>query len=164
MGIAQIAHIDLIFIGILVVFVVRCAFRGFVSEFMSMAALVIGLLFAIFFFRRAAVLIGGQFSSESTLLTEIISFAMLFLIAFIAVRILETFLKSIVTKIKLTGVDRLLGVAYGFLEGLIVVYLIIFIINIQPFFDSGSILGNSIIAEKLMQFITGYREGPPNVV
>ena len=151
----MIAAVDVIIIVIIALFALRCTLKGFVSEFFSMAALVIGLLFAIFFFRRAAIVFAERFMPESRVLPEIISFALLFAIAFAIIKMLETLLKSIVGKIKLTGIDRFLGFFYGVAEGLVVVYLLLFLINIQPLFNSDIVLGNSIIAEKLLQIITG---------
>ena len=148
-----IAIVDVIIVAIIAFLALRCAFKGFVSEFLSMAALVIGLLIAIFFFRKVAVIVGEQFEIEVQLLAEIISFAILFIAIFVAIKLVESLLKNIITKIKLTGLDRFLGFFYGMIEGIVVVYLLLFLVNLLP--NSENILGRSALADKLLQFITG---------
>jgi membrane protein required for colicin V production len=149
------AIVDIVIVGIIALFALRSAVRGFVKEFFSMADLVIGLLFAILFFRRAAAVIGEQFAPEMKTLADVISFAILFIAVFIAVKLLEAILRDIFAKIKLKSLDRLLGFFYGVVEGIVIVYLLLFLINIQPFFDPQRILEKSVLAEKLMQLITG---------
>ena len=150
-----IAIVDIVIVGIIALLALRCAIKGFVSELLSMAALVFGLLFAIFFFRRAAVVVGERFLPDMQILAEIITFAILFITVFVLIKLLELLLKSIIGKIKLTGVDRFLGFFYGIVEGIVVVYLLLFLINIQPFIEPDLILGRSLLAGKLMQLITG---------
>ena len=159
-----VAIIDIVFVALIIIFVLRCAFRGFIKELLSMAALVIGLLVAIFFFRRAALVISDRFAPETKMLPEVISFAILFLVTFIAIKLIETLVKNMMGKVKLTGLDRFLGIIYGFAEGVVVVYLLMFLINIQPFVDPDLILGRSIVAEKLMEIITGYKKGMTDTV
>lgn len=43
----------------------------------------------------------------------------------------------------LKGINRLLGFLLGFAEGLLIIYFVIMVMLIQPFFDAGSILNNS---------------------
>jgi membrane protein required for colicin V production len=137
-----IAIIDIIFLGLIAIFFLRCALKGFVSEVMSMAALVFGLLTAIFFFRAGAVIVRDHFMGDVKVIPEIISFAALFMIVFIVVKILELVLKSVIDGIRLGGVDRFLGFLFGIAEGVIVVCLVLFVISIQPFVNPQIILGD----------------------
>jgi len=151
----NIAILDVVFIGIIIVFTLQCGSQGFVSKLMSMAALIFGLVAAIFFFRWGGDIIREQFMPEVKILPEVIAFAMLFLIVFAVFRIVEVVLKTFVEKIKLSSVDRFLGVIFGLAEGAIVVCLLLFLISIQPFFDSDSLLKGSFFAELLLPFLTG---------
>jgi membrane protein required for colicin V production len=150
-----IAIIDIVFLGIIAIFTLRCAIRGAVSELMSMAALVFGLLAAIFFYKKAAFIVRERFMPDVKALPEIISFIALFLIVFGVIKILESILKSIVEGIKLKGPDHFLGLVLGFAEGLVVVCLLLFIISIQPFVHPADILDGSFFAELLLPFIIG---------
>jgi membrane protein required for colicin V production len=150
-----IAIVDIVFLGIIAIFTLRCAIRGAVSEVLSMAALVFGLLSAIFFYKKAAFIVRERFMPDIKALPEIISFVALFLIVFGVIKILESILKNIVEGIQLKGPDHFLGFILGFAEGLIVVCLLLFIIYIQPFVDSAYVLDRSFFAELLLPFIIG---------
>jgi membrane protein required for colicin V production len=147
--------IDIIFSALILIFAVRCSLRGFIRELLSMAAVVLGLLAALYFFRAGGEFIRDNFMPGIKTIPEIIAFIALFLIVFILVNILELMLKQIVEEIRLGGVDRFLGIIFGFIEGLIVVCLALFIISIQPLFDPQSLLENSFFAGLLMPFFQG---------
>jgi membrane protein required for colicin V production len=150
-----IAGIDIVFLVIIGISFLRCAVRGFISELLSMAALIFGLLFAIFFFRNAAVLVREWFMPNVKIAPEVISFVALFILVYILVKIIEITLKNIIEGIQLGGLDRLLGAAFGIIEGIVIVCLILFLLSIQNFFNSEPILEKSIFAKILLPFIFG---------
>jgi membrane protein required for colicin V production len=152
------AVIDIVFLIIIAIFALRCALRGIVGELMSMAALVLGLLSAIFFFRKTAELIRGKFIPDVKALPEIVAFIGVFIIVFAVIKIFEIILKDIIDRIQLGGPDRFLGFFLGVAEGLIIVCLLLFLINIQPFVEPDLVLGDSLFADKLMPFIIGTRK------
>ena len=153
------AGIDIVFMVIVAILALRCAARGFISELMSMAALIFGILAAIFFFRKGAVLVRDLFMpGVKSLLPEVIAFAVLFLLVYIVIKIVEATLKSIIEGVKLGDLDHLFGFLFGCVEGIVIVCLIIFLISIQPFFDIDTVLGKSFFAKILLPFITGDRK------
>jgi len=158
------AGIDVFFVIIIAISALRCAARGFISEIMSMAALIFGLLAALLFFRQGGVLVRGWFMPEVRVVPEIIAFIAFFLIVYAVIKIVEMTLKSIIEGIKLGGLDRLLGFALGIVEGLIFVCLLLFLISIQPFFNTDYLLGNSFFAQLLLPIITGSNETIPKNV
>jgi membrane protein required for colicin V production len=149
------AGIDIVFLVLIGIFFLRCAVRGFISELLSMAALIVGILFAIIFFRDGAILVRVRFMPEVKIVPEIIAFVTLFLIVYIAVKIIELTLKNIIEGIQLGGLDRLLGALFGFAEGVVIVCLILFLMSIQPFFDPEPVLEKSLFAKFLLPFIFG---------
>jgi membrane protein required for colicin V production len=64
-------------------------------------------------------------------------------------------LKGIILRVRLGGADKFLGLIFGFLEGIAVISLILFLLGIQPLFDSSVILANSFFANLLLPLITG---------
>jgi len=152
------AVIDIVFLIIIAIFALRCALRGLVGELMSMAALVLGLLAAIFFFRKTAELIRGKFIPDVKALPEIVAFIAVFIAVFAVIKILETILKDIIERIQLGGADRFLGFLLGVAEGLVIVCLIQFLIIVQPFVEPSLILEDSFLADLLMPFIIGTRK------
>ena len=151
----NLAAIDIIFIALIIIFTVRCAIKGFISEIMSMASIVLGLLAALYFYKNGGEFVRIKFMPDTKIIPEIIAFAALFLIVFITIKILEIMLKEIIEGIRLGGVDRFLGIFFGAAEGIVVISLILFLLRIQPLFDPGSLLANSFFAKLLLPLITG---------
>ena len=154
--------IDIVFLAVIAIFSIRCAIRGFVSELMSMAALIFGLITAIFLFRRAAVFVRDRFMPDVKTVPEIISFIVLFLSVFAVIKIIERLLKGIIDGIKLDGPDHFLGFVLGFAEGILVVCLLLFLLHIQPFVPLDTILEESFFDRLLMPFIMGGKRGDSN--
>ena len=153
----NVAIIDVVFVVIIAVFTLRCAVHGFVSELMSIAALILGLFAAIFFFRIGAQYVRSLFLPGMPAVPEIIAFILIFLTVFGVVKLVEILLKSIIEAIRFGAADRFLGILFGFAEGVVIVCLMLFLISIQPFFDSRPLLRGSYFADLLMPFIIGTR-------
>jgi len=149
------AVIDFIFIILIALFVIRCYLKGFISELLSMAAIVLGLLASLFFYKNGAEFLRNQYWPDLKTIPEILAFIALFLIVFVVVKLLEVMLKGIINGVKLGGADRFLGLIFGLAEGLVVVSLILFLLRIQPLFDPSSILSDSFFADLLLPLITG---------
>jgi membrane protein required for colicin V production len=138
------APVDIAFTMLILIITVRAALHGFIEELFGMAWLILGLLFAVNFYNKGADLVRTKILQDVKILPEVLAFIGLFLIVFIVVKIIAFILKDIVNRINLGGIDRFLGVLFGILEGFLAIALIIFIINIQPLFDGGAVLKNSI--------------------
>ena len=152
------AGIDVVFMVIIAISALRCAARGFISELLSMAALIFGLLLSLLFFRQGGALVRGWFMPEVKVVPEVIAFIGLFLIIYVTVKIIEITLKSIIEGIQLGGLDHLFGFFLGFVEGLIIVCLLLFLISVQPFFRPDSLLADSFLAKMLLPIITGKKD------
>jgi membrane protein required for colicin V production len=151
----NVSVLDAIFILLIVVFALRCYVKGFISELLSMAAIVLGLLASLFFYKNGAEFLRAKFWPDLKTIPEIFAFVALFLIVFIVIKFLEITLKGIIQGIRLGGADRFLGVIFGLAEGVVVISLVLFLFRIQPLFDPSSLLSESIFANLLLPFITG---------
>jgi membrane protein required for colicin V production len=147
--------LDAIFILLIVVFALRCYVKGFVSELLSMSAIISGLLASLFFYKNGAEYLRAKFWPDLKTIPEIIAFVALFLIVYIIIKILDVTLKGIIQGIKLSGVDKFLGIIFGLAEGIAVISLVLFLLRIQPLFDPSSLLQDSIFARFLLPLITG---------
>jgi membrane protein required for colicin V production len=152
--------IDIIFIALILIMVIRGGLRGFVEELMSMAAVVLGLGGAFFFYSRGGVYIREKFMGDTPVLPEVLAFVILFLIVFLAIKLLEYVLRDIIDRINLDGADHFLGLLFGIVEGVILVALILLVISIQPLFDPAPLLENSVFARYLMPFIASVGRSP----
>ena len=145
--------LDIVFILIILIFTVRCALRGFVSELMSMAAIVLAMLASLVFYKNGGIFVGQKFNIGQPVFCEIIAFVLLFLIVFVVIKILERILKDIIEGIKMGKADRFVGIIFGMLEGLIVVGLVLFIMNMQPLFDPQPMFEKSVFAGFILPLI-----------
>jgi membrane protein required for colicin V production len=145
--------IDVIFVVLILILVIRSALRGLIEELMSMAAFVLGLGMAFFLYPSAAAFIREKYMPAIKIIPELLGFIGLFLIVFLVVKILEYLLKDIVNRINLGGLDRFLGILFGLAEGLVLVSLALFVFSIQPIFNPEPILKDSLFARLLLPFI-----------
>jgi membrane protein required for colicin V production len=147
--------IDIIFLVLIAILVVRCALRGFIGEVMSMASVVLGFLAALLLYRNGGVYLREKFMPDMKILSEILAFIAIFLIVFVVIKIVESILRGIIEGIHLGGADRFLGIVFGLLEGIVVTALILFVLTIQPLFDPQTILEQSFFAGFLLPLIQG---------
>ena len=150
------AVIDFIFIAILAIVVIYSTFKGFAGALLSLAGIILGSLAGIFFFRRTALIMRGWFLEDVKYVPEIIAFVVIFLLVFGIVKIIEVMLKSIIEKIRFKAADRFLGFLFGIGEGVIIICILLFLINLQNFFESAPILENSFFSKILMPYLTEY--------
>ncbi|MDR1250010.1 MAG: CvpA family protein [Treponema sp.] len=143
------AIIDIIFIVLVVIFIIRCGLRGLIKEVMSMAAAALGLFAAVSFYRQGAAFVRTKMLADVAALPELIAFVSIMAIVFFAIKILEHIIHDIIARINVGGLDHALGLAFGLLEGLIVVKLILFALDIQPLFNAESLLEHSVFAQFL---------------
>jgi membrane protein required for colicin V production len=145
--------IDIVFTVLILLVLIRAALRGFIEEVMSMASLVLGLGAAFFLHKRGAAFLVERYIPDIKVLPEILAFIAIFLIVFLAVRLLEFILKDIAARVNLGGLDALLGAVFGVAEGVVLVSLILFLLIIQPLYDMQPLLEKSFFARLLAPFI-----------
>ena len=139
--------IDIVFALLVLIAAIRGAFRGFVTEVGSMAALILGFGAAIVFYKPVALLLDRQFGPS--MWNQLIAFLILFLLGYLLVKLVQRMLQNIIERPSLDRLDSAMGFLLGLAEGLLVVAVVLFIINWQPFFDPKSVLGSSFFARML---------------
>ena len=147
--------IDIVFIVLIALLMIRCFIKGFISEVLTMAAFVLGAFASLFLYKNGAEYLKETFWPDMEIIPEIVAFIALFLIVFVIVKLLELLLKGIVQGINLGAADKFLGLLFGIAEGFAVVGIILFILHIQPLFDHLPIIQDSFFAKILMPLITG---------
>ncbi|RKX93547.1 MAG: CvpA family protein [Spirochaetes bacterium] len=138
----HIVAFDIVSLVVILIMAVRAVFRGFIDEFLSMAAVILGLAAALLFTGKVTVLVDKYIHSEFW--NPVVAFLLLFLAVYIVVKILENVLNSLIEKVQLEKLDQSLGFFLGIIEGVIVVVLIVFLLEIQPFIEIGSLFKDSI--------------------
>jgi membrane protein required for colicin V production len=153
----NLSSIDLVFIILLGLLTLRGFLKGFTGEFFSIASLALGLISAVFFFKNGAVFLRARYFQNLALLPEILAFFGIFLIVFIAGKILEHIIKDIISRLNLDKLDKVLGLALGLAEAIALISLVLLLLTIQPLFDSSSLLEGSIFARVFLPLIGGFR-------
>jgi len=144
--------LDYILLAIMALAALRCWFRGIIGEVLSTAAVVGGLLSGIFFYRP----IGAWISSLVPLggFEPVVGFVAAFALVFIVVKIVERSLRGVLESLHLDILDRILGLVFGALEGVIIAAIIILVLKFQPLFNVTALLDGSVVARFMLPLLT----------
>lgn len=143
--------LDYVLFAIIAIAALRCWFRGIIGEVLSMAAVVGGLLSAIFFYRT----LGAWISTLVPLgrLELVVGFVAAFAVVFIVVKIIERSLRAVLENLNLDILDRVLGLAFGALEGLILATIVVMALRYQPVVDLSALLDGSLLARFIIPLV-----------
>ncbi|MGM0431811.1 MAG: CvpA family protein [Spirochaetota bacterium] len=139
--------IDIISLVILIVAAIRITFKGFVTEFMSKAGLLVGLLAALMFTNMVAPFFEERLQIGAW--SNVVAFIVLFVVGYLLMRLLSSAIKGVLEALHLNVLDNMLGFVLGVLEGAIVISFIVFLLRLQTFMDVGPLLESSWVVELL---------------
>jgi membrane protein required for colicin V production len=148
--------IDVVFFILLGLLTLRGFLKGFTGELFSLASLAVGLIAAVFFFKAGAVFLRSRYFPGLTVIPEILSFGGIFLIAFIAGKLLERIVKDIINGLHLEKADKALGLVLGLAEALALISAVVLILVIQPLFDALPLLEKSLFAGFILPLLGGF--------
>ncbi|MDR1230440.1 MAG: CvpA family protein [Spirochaetaceae bacterium] len=154
-----ITPLDTACVIIILLIAIRASLRGLVEEVAGTASVVLGLLLSAMFFDEGAAFIRERGIVTMKIIPEVIAFTAIFIMVFVAIKLLEGVLKDIVRRISLSAIDHLLGFFFGIAEALAVIMIVLVIINIQPLFDKNIVLDGSLFARMLMPNAEALRRG-----
>ena len=141
LGDFTIVPIDIFFTAIILFMTIKAIVRGFVTEIMSIAAIGLGIILGVLFSGLLGEFIGSKFGQSNW--NQVIAFLIIFLVSYIVIKIFENGLNSLIDKIHLDKLDRSLGLFFGIIEGVVLVIIIVFIIEVQPIFDTQKVESES---------------------
>ena len=120
------SFIDIIVLLVLFSSLIFGFFRGFVKELLSLMAWVFAFFVAFYFSSSVSIIL--PFEAEFSI-KYIGSFVLIFIFILIVSSILIKFLSTFIYKIGLGASNIILGGLFGILRGVIIVYLLIFVIE-----------------------------------
>jgi membrane protein required for colicin V production len=147
----ELGILDIVFIAIIVVAALRGAFRGMIQEIISLAALFISLLLAAVYYPDTARWIRSRSSIDDG--STLIAYAFIFLVSFILFKLLQKAVVSMMNESAMESTDRLLGFFFGMLEGVLICFLLVYLINFQHLLNLDGLSGDSLIVPYLERFL-----------
>ena len=97
--------------------VVRAVIRGFLQEAFALGGLIIGFLFACWFYRNLAIDLRGLINSPQ--IAQLAAFLLILAVTMMVASLIGKFLRRTASAVGLGFVDRLLGALFGLLRGAI---------------------------------------------
>ena len=142
------SFIDIIVLIVLFSSLIFGFFRGFVKELLSLMAWAFAFFVAYYFSSSVAIIF--PFEAEFSI-KYVGSFVLIFIFVLIISSMLIKFLSTFIHKIGLGASNIILGGLFGILRGIVVVYLLIFVIEKTSFVEKPSWQqANSIVLIKLL--------------
>ena len=148
----NLAVIDLVFMILIGLMALRGYLKGFVEELFSWATKLLAFGAAVFLFRRVGELLRGKFENLQNVpvIADIFGFVAVFVGTIIIMKMLERLLKDVVAKDKMKGLNKIIGFIFGIAEGFAITAIILFILDIQPIFDTNAIFEGSIFVNLML--------------
>lgn len=126
----MLTYIDYILIAVLAFSAIISVLRGFVREMMAILSWIVSLWVAWHFYSTLAVLLSGYISKEG--LRAPAAFLILFVVTMILGGLVNFLCGQLVDKTGLSGTDRILGLGFGLLRGVLVVGILILVVRFTP--------------------------------
>lgn len=149
--------VDIIIIFVIFLSALFSLMRGFVKEAISLGTWIMAIWISATFAPRLATVYAGMIESEAVQLAA--AFATLFLLTLMMGALINNIVMRFVKKTGLSGADRVLGVAFGFLRGILIVVVFVVVGGMtplpeQPWWQSSILLERfEKIALELQEFL-----------
>ena len=134
--------LDLIFVAIIILCIVMGLVKGFIDSVFDKAAPLVAVFGAFLFCRRLALYLSPYI--KNSVVAIALSFIGLFIVLFIVVKIIQVIIGKLFDNEILDGLNRTLGFAFGLIESLALICIIIWVLKKFPFFDFNPYLENSL--------------------
>ncbi|MDQ6694256.1 MAG: CvpA family protein [Chloroflexota bacterium] len=126
-----IPYLDLLIIGLLLMFIYIGWNGGIPKQLMVMGSVYTGFLLATIYYHLFAVMVGGMMKITVTFVTNLISFLALdVLITVIMLALMLNLFGHVEVKGRLAAFDKLIGSTLGFLTGILVVGIVVTILRV----------------------------------
>ena len=116
--------IDIFFILLGCYFVIRGCFRGFVGEVLTLVGFFISIYVSFKFSGKFGYVISA-FTGINESVSQLAAIILVWVFISIIVAVIRTIVKSLLSAISLSGIDRLLGIFSGLLKTFVGVYVVL---------------------------------------
>lgn len=143
--------VDIIFIAIMLLIAIHASVAGFIKEFFSKVAIVVGVIMAVIFYNKLSPFLVEYI--KNVFASQILSFILIFILSYLIVKLIQHFIGNLFDGEILKGLDRVLGFFFGALEGLLIVCIILIVFYVQPWFNTDAMLQDSFFHSVLHDFL-----------
>lgn len=119
---------DFIVLGIIFISVIISLMRGFVKEALSLTGWLASLWIAMSFSSGMAELFGSWIKDPT--LRLLAAFVSLFVMSLVVGAVINFFATQFVQRVGLSGIDRTIGVVFGFMRGILLVTIIVMLLGL----------------------------------
>lgn len=120
----NIATVDIIMLVLVVLMTIWGMVRGIVRQIGDLAALILGVVGANLWGGAITLWLNGR-TEWSVLVCQIVAYIGLFLVIYIAVRIVASFIKSLTQLVRLGWIDSLAGGLFGAFKTILIVSVLL---------------------------------------
>ena len=152
MNFANMQILDIILILVILLFTIMGLIKGFIDMLFNRAAPVLSIWGALLFYRTGVQYLSPYIKQE--LVCQIASFALIFIVLFLVVKIIQLILGKFFNTILLKQLNNVLGLVFGIVEGCTVVILVLLIMTAQPWIDFTEMLNSSHIYKFFEPLVT----------
>ena len=146
-----VAVADVVCAAILLVAGLRAAIRGFVAETFSLGAIAAGVAVAIVGHPLAVQQLETWWEAAWWQLP--LAVVVLFVATYLVVKWLEAISQRACAALRLKGLDHILGFGVGIAEGLILVYGLLVLAQVQALIDTAPWFADSLVQERLLPWM-----------
>lgn len=148
--------LDFIFIGILASISFAIYRKGFVEEIFSHLAWIVSSVLSLILAPLFAFKVVSHITKvENEILLYLIAFVSLFILFYLIIRIIGSFVDSIFKLPILKDLNKVLGAMLGLIEGIIIISIVLQLLLLQPFVPIDVWMKDSVVAPLFIKYILG---------
>ncbi|MCX7785241.1 MAG: CvpA family protein [candidate division WOR-3 bacterium] len=138
--------------ALIVLVIIGCIVNGIIKGFVKQLSITAGLMLGFYIASKQYPTLEKILfkTSQLTTVNKIICFIIIFIIVFILIYLLGLLLKKVVQLIMLGWLDKILGGVFGFVQGVIIIWLVL-ILALLVFPNTKYTIGRSIFAYKILK-------------